>query len=89
MQDGCSAALTARPAARHGPLQSHMCHYTHIFDARARARRATLLRFCAVGPIFYRLYSYLYSSFPKLKKESSSKMLTDPRVDDEIRAAEC
>ena len=89
MQEGCPPAWSARLAPMHGLLQSHMCRYTHIFDARARARRATLLRFCAVGPIFYRLYSYLYSSFPKLRKESSSKMLPDPSVDDEIRAAEC
>ena len=55
MQEGCPPAWSARLAPMHGLLQSHMCRYTHIFDARARARRATLLRFCAVGPEFCRL----------------------------------
>ena len=66
-----------------------ICVVILISLTRARARRATLLRFCAVGPIFYRLYSYLYSSFPKLRKESSSKMRTILASGDEIRAAEC
>ena len=59
MQEGCPPAWSARLAPMHGLLQDHMCRYTHIFDARARARRATLLRFCASYSYFV-VYTHIF-----------------------------